>query len=97
MKHTPLVQHDGISPRHEADLMTIARPEVEEQAYSHATPLMVTVVVLVSTIVVFRVVPSLLARLVISGVVGVASACTLAPDMLASVNNVRQSKRTIGM
>jgi len=58
---------------------------------------MMVVVALLSIIVVFKVVPQLLARVVISMVVGVAAICTLKPNALSDFANIRDSKRAIGV
>ena len=75
--------------------MTPLQPQSRRPLYPQDIPMMVVVVTLVSTIVVFRVVPSLLARLVISAVVGVASLCTLAPRVLTNIKELRKSTRMI--
>ena len=76
--------------------MTLLQPKFQKPLYPQDIPTMVVVVTLVSTIVVFRVVPSLLARLVISAVVGLASLFTLVPHVLTDVKKIRESKRIIG-
>jgi len=58
---------------------------------------MMVVVVLLSIVVVFKVVPQLLARVVIALVVGVAALCTLTPNALSDFANIRDSKRAIGV
>lgn len=76
--------------------MTLLQPKLQKPLYPQDIPMMVVVVTLVSTIVVFRVVPSLLARLVISAVAGLASLFILAPHVLTDVKKIRESKRMIG-
>ena len=46
------------------------------------TPVIVVVFGILSTIIVFNLVPQILARLVISAMVGVASLCTLSPKVM---------------
>jgi hypothetical protein len=58
---------------------------------------MMVVVTLLSIVVVFKVVPQLLARVVIALVVGVAALCTLTPNALSDLANIRDSKRAIGV
>lgn len=95
-KHAPLLQEETEFLHNGADLMTLLQPKFQKPLYPQDIPTMVVVVTLVSTIVVFRVVPSVLARLVISAVVGLASLFTLAPHILADVKQIRESKRMIG-
>ena len=53
------------------------------------TPIVVVVFGLLSTIIVFSLVPQILARLVISAMVGVASICTLSPEVMNKPSGVR--------
>ncbi|KAL8825542.1 MAG: hypothetical protein Q9191_004349, partial [Dirinaria sp. TL-2023a] len=95
-KHAPLRQEGAEFLHNGADLMTLLKPKPPKSLYPQDIPTMVVVVTLVSTIVVFRVVPSLLARLVISAVAGLASLFALAPHVLTDVKKIRASKRLIG-
>lgn len=58
---------------------------------------MVVAFSLVSTIIVFKVVPKIFARLVISAMVGIASACTLSPEMPKNWTQLREWRRGIAM
>ncbi len=58
---------------------------------------MMVVVALLSIVVVFKVVPQLLARVVIALVVGIAALCTLTPNALSDLANIRDSNRAIGV
>ena len=59
------------------------------------TPVIVVAFGLLSTIIVFRLVPQFLARLVISAMVGVAALCTLSPEVMKDVRGVREWGRAI--
>lgn len=81
----------------ESDLTTVSRPNPQNSRQPEPTPIIMVAVVLVSTIIVFKVVPQLLARLVISAVVGVGGFCTLAPRLLEDVSIVKDWKRAVGL
>ena len=59
------------------------------------TPIIVVAFGLLSTIIVFRLVPQISARLVISAMVGVAALCTLSPEVMRDVRGVREWGSTI--
>ena len=50
---------------------------------------------LLATVIVFKVVPQILARLVISAMVGIAALCTLSPDVMVNVKGVREWRTAI--
>lgn len=52
------------------------------------TPVIVVAFGLLSTVIVFKLVPRILARLVISAMVGVASLCTLSPEVMNKPGSV---------
>ena len=81
----------------ESDLTTVSRPRYRVSRQQDSTPIIAVAVVLVSTVIIFKVVPQLLARLVISTVVGVGVLCTLAPRILDDVTKVREWKRAVGL
>ena len=81
----------------ESDLMTVSRSDGQNRRQPDATPIITLAVVLVSTITVFKFVPQLLARLVISGVMGLGGLCTLAPKIMEDVTKVREWKVAVGM
>lgn len=60
-------------------------------------PVITVAFTLVSTIIVFKVVPQILARLVISAVVGVAWLCMRSPSVLSDLKNIRAWGRGILM
>ena len=59
------------------------------------SPIIVLAFAFVATIIVFKVVPRIMARLVISALVGIASLCTLAPSGTMSVRGLRDRRRPI--
>lgn len=77
--------------------MTVSRSRTIDPPFPNATPTMMVVVALLSIVVVFKVVPQLLARVVIALVIGVAALCTLSPNALSDLANIRESKRVIGV
>lgn len=77
--------------------MTVSHKGTIDSPFPNATPTMMVVVALLSIVVVFKVVPRLLARVVIALVVGVAALCTLTPNALSDLANIRDSKRVIGV
>lgn len=81
----------------ESDLTTVSRPKPQNLRQPDPTPIIIIAVVVVSTIIVFKVVPELLARLVISAVVGVGGFCTLAPRILEDMSVVQDWKRAVGL
>ena len=98
-EHAPLVEQETDFLHNESDLTTVSRPTAPSQVSSQAdlSPIIAVAVVLVSTIVVFKVVPQLLARIVISAVVGVGGFCTLAPKIMEDVTRVKEWKRAVGL
>lgn len=61
------------------------------------TPVVVVAFALVATIIVFKVVPRILARLLISIMVGFAALAILCPGALTSVRSIRELGRGIAM
>lgn len=96
-EHAPLVEQETDFLHNESDLLTISRNNTQAPKNPDTTPMVMVAVVLVSTIVVFKVVPQLLARLVISAVVGVGGLCTLAPKIMEDVTMVKEWKWAAGM
>lgn len=96
-EHAPLVEQETDFLHNEADLTTVSRPNAQIMRQPDTTPIIIVAVLLVSTIIVFKVVPQLLARLVISAVVGVGGFCTLAPKILEDMTRVKDCKRAVGL
>lgn len=80
--------HNGNSP------LPYMRPNPRSELETHV---IIVAFTLVSTIIVFKVVPRILARLVISTIVGVASLCTLSPSVLSDPKSIRHWGRGIAM
>jgi len=97
LKHAPLVRQETDFLDNKADLMTVSQIRTIDPPFPNATPTIMVVVALLSIVVVFKVVPQFLARLVIALVVGVAALCTLTPNALSDLANIRNSKRVIGV
>ncbi|MCJ1465844.1 hypothetical protein MMC07_004463 [Pseudocyphellaria aurata] len=103
-EHAPIVEQEAAFLQNEADLITVA-PEKSNsstlmQSHSHGqleAPVIMVAFTLVSTIIVFKVVPQILARLVISAVVGVAWLCTLSPSILSDPKSIRTRGRGISI
>lgn len=93
----PLVEQETHFLHNEADLIIVSQSRTIDPPFPNVTPTMMVVVALLSIVVVFKVVPQLLARVVIALVVGVAALCTLTPNALSDLANIRDSKRAIGV
>ena len=96
-EHAPLVEQETDFLLNKSDLASVSRSNAHMLRQPDTTPVIVVAVVLVSMIVVFKVVPQLLARLVISAVVGVGGLCTLAPKIWDDVTMVKEWKHTVGL
>jgi hypothetical protein len=103
-EHAPIVEQESAFLDHESDLVAVsARGNVlsaDHRSGNHAeleTPLVIVAFTLVSTIIVFKVVPRFLARIVISAIVGVAALCLLSPVVLSDWESIKHWKRTITM
>ena len=103
-KRAPIAKEEATFLEHEADLVVAAPsknpsppalPIQEDRELE--THVIIVAFTLVSTVIVFRVVPQLLARLVISAMVGVASLCTLQPAVLSNISSIRDWRKGITM
>lgn len=86
----------------EKDLLTVKPTPSQnnskfQQANLYETPIVVVAFSLVSTIIVFKVVPRILPRLVISAIVGIASAWTLTPDVPKDWRRLREWRKGISL
>lgn len=81
----------------ESDLMSLCRNNFQTSSNQDTTPIVMVAVVLVSTTIIFKVVPQLLARIVISIVIGIGGLCTLAPKIMEDMSRVKEWKRAVGM
>ena len=101
-KRAPIAKEEAAFLDHEADLVvagphkTLIPPSLSTQADRELqADVVIVAFTLVSTVIVFRVVPQLLARLVISAMVGIASLCTLQPSVLSNVRSIRDWRKSI--
>lgn len=92
-----MVEQEAAFIQEENDLLSIGPQTPSKDSPELETPIIVVAFALVSTIIVFKVVPRILARLVISAMVGLASLCTLCPSALTSFGSLRERKRGIAM
>ena len=103
-QHAPIAQEEVTFLEHEADLVvaapnepSILSPPPSQQDRELQTHVIIVAFTLVSTVIVFRVVPQLIARLVISAMVGIASLCTLQPAVLSDVRSIKDWRKGIAM
>ncbi|KAK4695362.1 hypothetical protein P7C71_g2380, partial [Lecanoromycetidae sp. Uapishka_2] len=102
-KHAPVVEQETAFLQRENDLLTVhtpcpitTRPSMNFRTGSALeTPVIVVAFGLLSTIIVFKVVPQISARLVISAMVGVAALCTLSPEVMTNVTCVKDWAKAI--
>ncbi|KAL9105006.1 MAG: hypothetical protein Q9163_000103 [Psora crenata] len=85
-EHTPVSGKETKFLQQEADLLTVTSHHSSPQPDLHRgieldSPFILPAFAFVSTIIVFQVVPQLLARLVISAMVGIAYFCSISPTM----------------
>lgn len=85
-KHAPIVESETAFLNKDSDLLCVSPPSAPRSDFRSGTALETPVIVvafgLLSTIIVFKLVPQIIARLVISAMVGVASLCTLSPEVM---------------
>jgi hypothetical protein len=103
-EHAPIVEQEAAFLHRESDLVAVSAhsnvSSVQTQSAKRAeleTPVIIVAFTMVSTIIVFKVVPRFLARLVISAMVGVASLCMLSPAVLSDFQSIKRWGRGITM
>ena len=96
-EHAPLVEQETDFLHNESDLMSLCGKTFQTPSNRDITPIVMVAVVLVSTTIIFKVVPQLLARIVISIVIGIGGLCTLAPKIMEDMSLVKEWKRAVGM
>lgn len=103
-EHAPIVEHEAAFLHNEADLIAVTMQNRVSSSSTYPSsrnelesPIIIVAATLVSTIIVFKVVPQILARLVISALVGIASLCTLSPSVLSNPSSIRDWGRGISM
>lgn len=91
--HTPMSEQESSFIQQESDLLSICPPssaKVDSRVGTALeTPIVLVAFALLSTVVVFKVVPQILGRVVISAMVGVAALCVLSPDVMSDLRGVR--------
>ena len=85
-KHAPMVECESAFLNKDSDLLSVSPPSASKSDFRSGTALETPVIVvafgMLSTIIVFKLVPQIFARLVISAMLGVASLCTLSPEVM---------------
>ena len=99
-EHTPIDEQESAFIQKDTDLLGISSQSITRTTTSRAgtaleTPIVLVAFALLSTIVVFKVVPQILGRLVVSALVGIASLCTLSPEVMTNLNCVRDWGKAI--
>lgn len=98
--HTPIDENESAFLHQGSDLLSITcapRPGSSRPRATTAleTPIVLVAFALLSTVVVFKVVPQLLGRLVISAMVGVGALCALSPEVMTDLKGVRDRGKAI--
>ena len=106
-QHTPIAEQEARFLDKEADLLCVtpqqqvpktnSTPATGAKEKELQTPIVVVAFALVSTIIVFKVVPRILGRLLISAMVGFAALAILYPGALTSMQSVRDLGKGIAM
>lgn len=91
--HTPMSQEESSFIQQESDLLSIcpqSNPKLNSRVGTALeTPIVLVAFALLSTVVVFKVVPQILGRVVMSAMVGVAALCVLSPELMSDLRGVR--------
>lgn len=98
-EHSPIVESESAFLNKDLDLLSVSsNPATRSDLRSGTaleTPVIVVTFGLLSTMVVFTLVPQILARLVISAMVGVAILCTLSPEVMNKRGSVLNWRKAI--
>lgn len=97
-KHAPVVESESAFLNKDSDLLCVSPPAPSSDFRSGTpleTPVIVVALGLLSTIIVFKLVPEIMARLVISAMFGVACLCTLSPEVMAKPGSVLDWRKAI--
>ena len=96
-KHSPVVEAESAFLKKDSDLLAVCPCSGSDFRSGTAleTPTIVVAFAILSTIIVFNLVPQILARLVIGAMVGVASLCTLSPEVMNRPGSVRDWGKAI--
>lgn len=100
-KHAPMVESESAFLNKGSDLLSVSPPSAPRSDLRSGTALETPAIVvafgLLSTIIVFKLVPQILARLVIAAMVGIASLCTLSPEVMNKPGSVLDWGTAIAM
>ncbi|KAL9593267.1 MAG: hypothetical protein Q9219_007624 [cf. Caloplaca sp. 3 TL-2023] len=97
MKHNPICKPEASFLNDRNDLITIP-PKRESITPTNLKYSPVTVALtILTTIIVFKFVPQLLARLVMSAVIGLALMCMVSPSSLLDLQLLREKRRGVGV
>ena len=98
-KHCPMVESESAFLNKDSDLLSVSPPSAPRLDFRSGTALETPVIVVafgtISTIIVFKLVPQILARLVISAMVGMASLCTLSPEVMNKPGSMLDWRKAI--
>ena len=99
-EHAPIVESESAFLNKDSDLLCVSSLGPRSDFRSGTaleTPVIVVAFGLLSTVIVFKMVPQILARLVISAMVGVACLCTLSPKVMDRSESVLHWRKAIAM
>lgn len=103
-RHTPIAAQEARFLDKEADLLSVTPQSASKtttalktQNKQLETPIIVVAFFLISSIIVFKVVPRILGRLLISVMIGLAALTILYPGALTSMCSIRELGRWIAM
>ena len=97
-EHAPIVESESAFLNKDSDLLCVTSSGPRSDFRSGTaleTPVIVVAFGLLSTVIVFKMVPQILARLVISALVGIACFCTLSPKVINKSESVMHWRKAI--
>lgn len=97
-EHVPIVESESAFLNKDSDLLCVSSSGPRSDFRSGTaleTPVIVVAFGLLCTVIVFKMVPQILARLVISAMVGVACLCTLKPKVMDRTESVLHWRKAI--
>ena len=103
-EHAPIAEQETVFLRREADLIAVSPQKKKSRSIINSNirseidnPALIVAFTLISALIVFKFVPQILARLIISLVFGVASLYTIAPSVFSDVKIIRNWTGSISM
>lgn len=95
--HKALAEPDASFLQHRHDLVTVARSRQHlSPSNLECSPFTMALTIIIH-IVVFKFVPQILARLVMSGVMGMALICMISPVSMLDLQLLKEKRRGIGL